>query len=79
MKAIKIKLAMLLLGLTLSAAVPVLAQSSKDTSTSTTKANGAGRETDQAREHPVLQLYPVQEQVLYRTAIKPAYPAVTRA
>jgi cobalamin biosynthesis Mg chelatase CobN len=42
MKAIKIKLAVLLLGLTLNTAVPVLAQSSKDTSTSTTKANGAG-------------------------------------
>lgn len=42
MKALKIKLAVLLLGLTLSVAAPVLAQSSKDTSTSTTKANGAG-------------------------------------
>jgi cobalamin biosynthesis Mg chelatase CobN len=42
MKALKIKLAMILLGLTLSTTVPVLAQSSKDTSSSTTKANGAG-------------------------------------
>lgn len=33
---------MLLLGLTLGTAVPALAQSSKDTSSSTTKANGAG-------------------------------------
>ncbi len=33
---------MLLLGLTLSTAIPALAQSSKDTSSSTTKANGAG-------------------------------------
>jgi hypothetical protein len=42
MKALKIKLTVLLLGLTLGAASPALAQSSKDTSTSTTKANGAG-------------------------------------
>ncbi|HEX8022849.1 hypothetical protein [Mucilaginibacter sp.] len=45
MKALEIKLAVLLLGVTLSAAVPVSAQSSKDTSTSTTKANGAGTGT----------------------------------
>ncbi|WP_114936210.1 hypothetical protein [Mucilaginibacter endophyticus] len=42
MKALKIKLATVLLGLTLGATVPVLAQSSKDTSSATTKANGAG-------------------------------------
>ncbi|SEO19366.1 hypothetical protein SAMN05192574_10623 [Mucilaginibacter gossypiicola] len=42
MKALKIKLAMMLLGLTLGAAAPVLAQSSQDTSSLTTKANGAG-------------------------------------
>lgn len=33
---------MLVFGLTLSTAIPALAQSSKDTSSSTTKANGAG-------------------------------------
>gem|GEM_PF-6979034 len=42
MKAFKIKLAVMLLGLTLGATAPLLAQSSKDTSSSTTKANGAG-------------------------------------
>ena len=42
MKAFKIKLAIMLLGLTLGATEPLLAQSSKDTSSSTTKANGAG-------------------------------------
>jgi cobalamin biosynthesis Mg chelatase CobN len=42
MKALKTKLAMMLLGLTLGAAAPLFAQSSKDTSTTTTKPNGAG-------------------------------------
>src|SRR4051812_35480451 len=42
MKALKTKLAMMLLGLTLGTAAPLFAQSSKDTSTTTTKPNGAG-------------------------------------
>lgn len=41
MKTLKIKLAILFLGLTLSSLPPALAQANKDTA-STTKANGAG-------------------------------------
>jgi cobalamin biosynthesis Mg chelatase CobN len=42
MKPLKIKIAAMLLGLMLGATAPVLAQSSKDTSAITTKANGSG-------------------------------------
>lgn len=52
MKALKIKLAIMLLGLTLGSAAPLFAQSSKDTSTSTTKANGSGAGTGVSQGAP---------------------------
>ncbi|MFC0516529.1 hypothetical protein ACFFGT_20145 [Mucilaginibacter angelicae] len=52
MKALKIKLAMMLLGLTLGSAAPLFAQSSKDTSTTTAKANGSGAGTGVSQGAP---------------------------